>query len=48
MLADQAKDKTDSTTSESGTFGADGSEVAVTEENADEFINYINNLSRGQ
>lgn len=45
MLADQAR--YDDEDGEAGGGFADG-EVELTEENADEFINYINSISRGE
>ena len=45
MLADQARFDDDDQDNE--TFGGDG-DVTLTEDNADQFINYINNISRGQ
>ena len=44
MLADQAR--YDEEEADSGEF-AGGGDVELTEDNADQFINYINNLSRG-
>lgn len=44
MLADQARYDEEETT-EGGTF--ESGDVTLTEENADQFINYINSISRG-
>lgn len=46
MLADQARyDEEDGNSSEGGFTGS--GDVVLTEENADQFINYINSINRG-
>lgn len=45
MLADQARYDDDDSDNADG-FAGDG-DIELTEDNADQFINYINNLSRG-
>lgn len=46
MLADQARyDEGDKNSSEGGFAGS--GDMVLTEENADQFINYINSINRG-
>lgn len=48
MLADQARyDEDGDNASSDGGFAGSG-DVVLTEENADQFINYINSINRGQ
>ena len=47
MLADQARYDEEDASSNDGGFAGDG-DMVLTEDNADQFINYINNINRGQ
>ena len=46
MLADQARYNEEDENSSEGGFTGSG-DVVLTEENADQFINYINSINRG-
>jgi len=46
MLADQARYDEEDGNSSDGGFAGSG-DVVLTEENADQFINYINSINRG-
>lgn len=47
MLADQARYDEEEENSNEGGFAGSG-DVVLTEDNADQFINYINSINRGQ
>jgi hypothetical protein len=47
MLADQARYDEEEESSNEGGFAGSG-DVVLTEDNADQFINYINSINRGQ
>lgn len=46
MLADQARYDEEDESGKDGGF-AGSSDMVLTEDNADQFINYINNMNRG-
>lgn len=47
MLADQARYEEEGESSSEGGFAGSG-DMVLTEDNADQFINYINSINRGQ